>query len=116
MGKWEKIGSSDDLIDALHKFDKADVNNDHKISKSEFITHMNLCKLVTACDWSGLFDELDVDKNGTLSHSEFWTKMVIRNSDNLVEALNMFDKADKNNDHKISREEFIVHMKLMYQM
>merc|ERR1712113_1156807 len=101
---WAKmaINNSTNLMDALNQFDKADGNNDHKISRSEFIEHMKLSHLISCGEWDALFDELDVDKNGNLAHSEFWAKMAINNSTNLMDALNQFDKADGNNDHKIS--------------
>ena len=69
---------------------KADRNNDHKISRDEFICHMNLSKYITDGQWDALFDELDADGNGTLCHSEFWSKMAIRNSSDLVDALKQF--------------------------
>ena len=61
--KCEKIGSSDALVDALDKFDvsfnffgpvekmifqKTDKDNDHKISRAEFIQHMKLTKYIAA--------------------------------------------------------------------
>ena len=107
LWKWEKIGDSQELLDALNKFNvsfyeiirknmsaffkKVDKNNDHEISRAEFISHMNLSKYITDGCWNDLFDELDADRNGVLDHSEFWTKMAIRNSSDLVEALNQFD-------------------------
>jgi len=78
-------------------FQKADANNDHKISRAEFIKHMNLTKCITDGRWDALFDELDADKNGTLSHSEFWSKMAIKNSSDLMDALNKFDVSFMNN-------------------
>ena len=72
-------------------FKKADGDNDHTISRAEFILHMKLTKFINASEWDALFDELDADKNGTLSHSEFWAKMAIKNSSNLMDALNQFD-------------------------
>ena len=105
--KWEKIGDSQELLDALNKFNvsfyeiirknmstffkKVDKNNDHEISRAEFISHMNLSKYITDGCWNDLFDELDADRNGVLDHSEFWSKTAIRNSSDLVEALNQFD-------------------------
>ena len=72
-------------------FKKADGDNDHTISRAEFILHMKLTKCINDGEWDALFDELDADKNGTLSHSEFWSKMAIKNSSNLMDALNQFD-------------------------
>ena len=102
----EKIGSSDALMDALDKFDvsfnffgplekmifqKTDKDNDHKISRAEFIQHMKLTRCIAAGQWDVLFDELDADKNGALSHSEFWTKKALKNSANIADALDQFD-------------------------
>ena len=70
---------------------EADRNKDHKLSRAEFICHMNLCKYITDDRWDALFDELDVDGNGVLCHSEFWSKMAIKNSSDLVNALKQFD-------------------------
>merc|ERR1712113_289772 len=84
------IRNSDDLMEALDLFDKADKNNDNKISRDEFLIHMKLITSIKCCDWSGLFDELDVDKNGTLSYSEFWAKKAIKSSKALMDALNQF--------------------------
>ena len=72
-------------------FKKADGDNDHTISRAEFILHMKLTKSINDGKWDALFDELDADKNGTLDHSEFWSKMAIRNSSALMDALNKFD-------------------------
>ena len=72
-------------------FKEADRNNDHKLSRAEFICHMNLSKYITDDRWDAVFDELDADGNGFLSHSEFWSKMAIRNSSDLVNALKQFD-------------------------
>ena len=72
-------------------FKKADGDNDHTISRAEFILHMKLTKCINDGEWDALFDELDADKNGTLSHSEFWAKMAIKNSSNLMDALNQFN-------------------------
>ena len=81
-------------------FKKVDGNNDHKLSRAEFVCHMNLSKYITDDRWDAVFDELDADGNGVLCHSEFWSKMAIRNSSDLVNALKQFDvsgsKCEKN--------------------
>ena len=82
-------------------FKEVDRNNDHKLSRAEFICHMNLSKYITDDRWDAVFDELDADRNGVLCHSEFWSKMAIRNSSDLANALNQFDvsgspKSEKN--------------------
>ena len=71
-------------------FKKIDANNDHKISRDEFIEHMKLSKFIVFGLWDALFDALDVNKNGTLFYSEFWAKEAIKNSSDLKEALNRF--------------------------
>ena len=48
-------------------FQKTDKDNDHKISRSEFIQHMKLTRCIAAGQWDVLFDELDADNNGALS-------------------------------------------------
>ena len=122
---WSKmaIKNSSDLMDALNKFDvsfmilrpfrtifsskfsinnhynqiiqKVDTNNDHKISRAEFIQHMKLSTCIVKEQWDALFDELDVDNSGHLDYSEFWAKMAIKNSPTLSEALNQFDVSKK---------------------
>ena len=72
-------------------FQKTDADNDHKISRAEFIQHCKLVYAIKHCQWDVLFDELDADKSGALSHTEFWTKMAIKNSSSLMDALNEFD-------------------------
>ena len=72
-------------------FQKTDVDNDHKISRAEFIQHMKLTKCIKQCQWDALFDELDADNSGALSHQEFWAKMAIKNSPGLMDALDQFD-------------------------
>ena len=72
-------------------FQKTDTNNDHKISRAEFILHMKLTNCIAAGQWDAVFDELDADKSGALSHQEFWAKMAIKNSPNLMDALDQFD-------------------------
>lgn len=72
-------------------FKKIDTNNDHKISRDEFIEHMKLSKFIDSGLWDALFDALDVNKNGTLFYSEFWAKEAIKNSPDLKEALNRFN-------------------------
>ena len=72
-------------------FKEVDKNNDHAISRDEFIEHMTLTRCIKNGEWDKLFDELDTDRSGDLSHSEFWAKRAIRCSSNLVEALNEFD-------------------------
>ena len=72
-------------------FQKTDKDNDHKISRAEYIQHMKLTRCIAAGQWDILFDELDADNNGALSHSEFWAKMALRNSSNIMDALDQFD-------------------------
>ena len=74
----------------MRLFKKIDTNNDHKISRDEFIEHMKLSKFIDSGLWDALFDALDVNKNGTLFYSEFWAKEAIKNSSDLKEALNRF--------------------------
>ena len=45
-------------------FQKTDKDNDHKISRAEFIQHMKLTGCIAAGQWDVLFDELDADNNG----------------------------------------------------
>ena len=71
-------------------FKKIDTNNNNKISRAEFIEHMELSKFIVCGLWDALFDALDVNKNGTLFYSEFWAKEAIQNSSDLTEALNRF--------------------------
>merc|ERR1712113_976352 len=106
MGAKMVIRNSDDLMEALDLFDKA-----NKISRDEFLVHMKLITSIKCCDWSGLFDELDVDKNGTLSYSEFWAKKAIKSSKALMDALNQFTAADKDNNKKFQEKEFTEMMK-----
>ena len=84
-------------------FQKTDADNDHKISRAEFIQHCKLVYAIKHCQWDVLFDELDADKSGALSHTEFWTKMAIKNSSNLMDALNEFDVSMTNRDYIINR-------------
>ena len=84
-------------------FQKTDADNDHKISRAEFIQHCKLVYAIKHCQWDVLFDELDADKSGALSHTEFWTKMAIKNSSNLMDALNEFDVSMTNKDYIINR-------------
>ena len=72
-------------------FQKTDSDNDHKISRAEFVQHMKLTKCIKQCQWDALFDELDADNSGALSHQEFWAKMAIKNSPGLMDALDQFD-------------------------
>ena len=69
---------------------EADKNNDHEISRAEFIEHMTLTRCIVKKDWEKLFDELDTDKSGNLSLTEFFAKRAIRSSSSLMDALNDF--------------------------
>ena len=71
-------------------FKEADLNNDREISKTEFITHMNLTTHMDNENWIALFNELDTNKDGVLTYQEFWEKDAIHNSEDLMEALNEF--------------------------
>ena len=71
-------------------FQEADLNNDREISKTEFITHMNLTTHMDNENWIALFNELDTNKDGVLTYQEFWEKDAIHNSEDLMEALNEF--------------------------
>ena len=82
---------------------KTDANNDHKISRAEFIQHMKLTGYIAAGQWDVLFDELDADKNGALSHSEFWTKKALKNSANIADALDQFDVSMTNHRGTVGR-------------
>ena len=82
---------------------KTDANNDHKISRAEFIQHMKLTGYIAAGKWDALFDELDADKSGALTHSEFWTKTALKNSANIADALDKFDVSMTNNRGNFGR-------------
>ena len=82
-------------------FQKTDTNNDHKISRAEFILHMKLTNSIASGQWDVVFDELDADKSGALSHQEFWAKMAIKNSPGLMDALDQFDVSMANTQSRL---------------
>lgn len=74
----------------MRLFKKIDNNNDHKISRDEFIEHMKLSKFIDSGLWDALFDALDVNKTGILTFSEFRAKEAIKNSSDFMKALDRF--------------------------
>ena len=72
-------------------FKETDGDNDHRISRAEFIDHMKVKYAIDDRQWDVLFDQLDKNKNGTLCHIEFWARKELRNSSQILDVLDKFN-------------------------